>query len=168
MIPILTAADRIDIHELLARYAWALDTGDEQGFVDCFTRDGELVWEVFDEPGYWHGEAALRRFIAYFRGRPESAGRQHHVGNVVLDATEHGIQARAYVLVALRDGAGPHRLNVMGHYEDLLQQEEGHWRIARRRILDWSGPVLSRIAGQDGERVPRPRPAALDGLWATR
>ena len=168
MIPILTSDDRLDIQELLARYAWALDTGDEPAFVSCFTREGELAWEVFDEPGIWRGHAALQRFIAYFRSRPESAGRQHHVSNVVIEATTAGVQAKAYVLVALREGAGPHRLNVMGHYEDLLQQEDGHWRIARRCIRDWSGPVLNRIAGQDGARVPRPRPAALDGLWATR
>ena len=168
MIAILTSDDRLDIQALLARYAWALDTGDEQGFIDCFTRDGELAWDVFDEPGVWRGQDALRRFIAYFRGRPESAGRQHHVSNLVIEATADGVQAKAYVLVALRDGAGPHRLNVMGYYEDLLQREDGHWRIARRCIRDWSGPVLSRIAGQDGDRVPRPRPAALDGLWATR
>ncbi len=168
MIAILTSDDRLDIQALLARYAWALDTGDDQAFVDCFAKDGELVWDVFDEPGVWQGQEALRRFITYFRGRPESAGRQHHVSNLVIEATTTGVQAKAYVLVALRDGAGPHRLNVMGYYEDLLQREDGHWRIARRCIRDWSGPVLSRIAGQDGERVPRPRPAALDGLWATR
>lgn len=164
----MTAADRLAIHELLARYAWALDTGDEAAFLACFADDGELVWDVFDEPGRWRGPAALQRFIAYFRSRPESAGRQHHVGNVVLDATPDGVLSKAYVLVALRDGAGPHRLNVMGWYEDLLQQRNGRWCIARRCIRDWSGPVLGRIAGQDGARLPRPRPAALDGLWATQ
>jgi ketosteroid isomerase-like protein len=168
MTATLSASDRLDIHELLARYAWALDTGDESAFIDCFTQDAELVWDVFDEPGIWRGHAALQRFVAYFRSRPESAGRQHHVSNVVLSADAAGARAKAYVLVALRDGAGPHRLNVMGHYDDLLRIENGAWRIAQRCIRDWSGSVLARIAGQDGARVPRPRPAALDGLWATR
>lgn len=167
MIATLSAADRLEIHELLARYAWSLDTGDDEGFVGCFTSDGELLWDVFDEPGSWRGSAALRRFIQYFRGRPESAGRQHHVTNVVLTATE-GVQARSYVAVALWVEGGPHRLHVMGYYEDVLRQEGGHWRIARRVIRDWNGPVLARIAGQDGQRRARARPAALDGLWATQ
>jgi len=168
MIATLSAGDRLEIHELLARYAWSLDTGDDEGFVACFTSDAELVWEVFDEPGRWQGSAALLRFVQYFRGRPESAGRQHHVSNIVLKATTRGVQARSYVLVALRADEGPHRLNVMGYYEDVVRQEGGHWRIAQRVIRDWSGPVLGRIAGQDGQRRARQRPAALDGLWATQ
>ncbi len=168
MIATLSAGDRLEIHELLARYAWSLDTGDEAAFVACFTHDAELVWDVFQEPGTWKGSAALRRFAAYFRSRPESAGRQHHVTNIVLATTAQGVQARSYVLVALRQEDGPHRLNVMGYYEDLLRQEGGHWRLARRVIRDWSGPVLANIAGQDGQRRARPRPAALDGLWATQ
>jgi hypothetical protein len=164
----LTVADRLDIQELLARYAWSLDTGDEDTFVACFAREGELVWDVFDTPGHWRGHPALRRFIAYFRGRPETAGRQHHVSNIVLSAAPGGARAQAYVLVALRSGDGPHRLNVMGYYDDELRREDGHWRLSRRVIRDWSGPVLARVAGQDGSRSARPRPAALDGLWSTQ
>ena len=168
MIATLSAGDRIAMHELLARYAWSLDTGDEDGFVACFTSEAELVWDVFDEPGRWSGSAALRRFAAYFRSRPESAGRQHHVTNIVLATTTEGVHAKSYVLVALRADEAPHRLNVMGYYDDVLRQEGGQWRIARRVIRDWSGPVLANIAGQDGQRRARPRPAALDGLWATQ
>lgn len=168
MIATLSAGDRLEIHELLARYAWSLDTGDEAGFVACFTSDAELVWDVFDEAGRWQGSAALARFAAYFRGRPESAGRQHHVTNIVLAATSEGVLARSYVLVALCADEAPHRLNVMGYYEDVLRQEGGHWHISRRVIRDWSGPVLASIAGQDGKRRARQRPAALDGLWATQ
>jgi hypothetical protein len=164
----LTAADRIEIHEVLSGYAWSLDTGDEELFVRCFARDGELVWDVFETPGVWRGEAALRRFISYFRGRPESAGRQHHVSNVIVTPTPAGAAARAYVLVALRAVEGPHRLHVMGYYEDELQREDGRWCLSRRIIRDWGGPVLARIAGQSAERSLRPRPPALDGLWQTQ
>lgn len=164
----LAVIDRLEIQELLARYAWSLDTGDEDAFVACFAREGELVWDVFDSPGCWRGHLALRRFITYFRNRPETAGRQHHVSNLVLSAGPDGARAQAYVLVALRSGDGPHRLNVMGYYEDELRREDGHWRLLRRVIRDWGGPVLMRIAGQDGARSSRPRPAALDGLWSTQ
>jgi SnoaL-like domain len=164
----LTAEDRLGIHDCIARYAWSLDTGDAAGFVACFARDGELVWDVFDSPGCWRGPDALRRFIDYFRGRPESAGRQHHVSNLLITGNADLAYARSYVFVALRDGHGPHRLNVMGYYEDELLREAGGWRLQRRVIRDWSGLVLAGIAGQDGQRVVRPRPAALDGLWATQ
>lgn len=167
-IQTLSASDRLDIHELLARYAWSLDTGDEEGFIACFAPDAELVWEVFQEPGIWRGHAALRRFIAYFRARPESAGRQHHVDNVIITATENGAQVRSYVLVALGCGDGPHRLHVMGHYEDACIRQADGWRLSRRVISDWRGSVLANFAGQDGTQQPRQRPAVLDGLWATQ
>lgn len=164
----LTAVDRIEIHELLARYAWSLDMADEDGFVACFAADGELRWEAFDPPGTWQGECALRRFIAYFRARPESAGRQHHVSNVIVETTAHGARARAYVLVTLGCGDGPHRLHVMGYYEDLLVRQPEGWKLARRVIRDWAGPVLANFPGQSMARPPRSRPAVLDGLWATQ
>lgn len=164
----LTAADRIEIHELLAHYAWSLDTGDEEGFIACFAPDAELVWDAFDPPGCWRGHAALRRFIACLRARPESAGRQHHVSNVIIEATPGGARVRAYVQVALACGDGPHRLHVMGYYEDTCIRLPQGWKLARRVIRDWRGPVLARFAGQSTDRPARPRPAALDELWATQ
>lgn len=168
MTQALTAADRLEIHELTARYAWSLDTGDEDAFVACFSVDGELVWDVFEEEGRWRGAGALRDFIHFFRIQPTSAGRQHHVTNLIVEATPDGARARSYVAVALRVGDGPHRLNVMGYYEDALVREPGGWAFSRRTIRDWSGPVLGRFAGQDGARIERPRPEPLAGLWATQ
>ena len=164
----LSSSDRQEIQELTARYAWSLDTGDEDAFVACFSSEGELVWDVFDTEGRWRGAPALRRFIAYFRQRPESAGRQHHVSNLVVTPSGAGARARSYVAVALRRAEGPHVLNVMGYYEDELQRENGQWLFGRRCIRDWSGPVLARFAGQDGARSSRPLPDALAGLWATQ
>jgi hypothetical protein len=146
-------ADRLEIHELTARYAWSLDTGDADAFVNCFCRDGELVWDAF---------------IGYFVERPESAGRQHHVSNLIVTPTAAGATAKCYVAVTLRADPGPHLLHVMGYYEDVLRREDGHWRFATRHIRDWSGPVLGRFAGQQGVRVARPLPPPLAGLWKTR
>jgi hypothetical protein len=168
MTTAFSISDRLEIHELTARYAWSLDTGDEDAFVECFCREGELVWDVFETEGRWRGTLALRRFINYFRQRPESAGRQHHVSNLVVTATDAGARARSYVAVALRRAEGPHVLTVMGYYEDELLREEEFWRFSRRTIRDWSGPVLARYAGQDGARSLRQRPDALAGLWATQ
>jgi hypothetical protein len=159
----LSAEDQFAIRDVIARYAWSLDTGDVEGFVACFCRDGVLVWDVFEVPDRWQGEAALRHFATFFRDQPTSAGRQHHVSNTLLTACEEGARGRSYAAVALRQGAGPHLLSVMGWYEDLFRREDGHWRLAERAIRDWSGPILSAFAGQAGERLARPRPPQLDG-----
>lgn len=160
----LTTADRLAIGEVIARYAWALDTGDVEGFVACFWGDGTLIWDAFEEPQSWHGEAALRHFASFFRALPSSAGRQHHVSNTVIAPSPQGASAKSYVAVALRQGDGPHALHVMGWYDDHFRQQDGHWRLAERTIRDWSGPILQGFAGQTGERVARPMPPPLAGL----
>lgn len=159
----LPVADRLAIHDVIARYAWALDTGDVEGFVNCFCTDGALVWDAFEEPMRWQGAEALRHFAAFFRDIPSSAGRQHHVTNIVIAPCEGGASGRSYAAVALRQGDGPHLLNVMGYYEDLFRCENGQWRLAERVIRDWSGPILANFAGQTGERVARPMPPPLAG-----
>lgn len=167
MAPALSAADQLAIRDVIARYAWALDTGDVDGLVRCFCPDGILVWDAFEEQQSWQGSAALRHFAQFFRALPSSAGRQHHVSNTVIERSPEGATARSYVAVALRQGNGPHALHVMGWYEDTFACLDGTWRIARRVIRDWSGPILKDFAGQTGERVARPMPPSLAGLIYT-
>ncbi len=163
----LTVADQLAIRDVIARYAWALDTGDVDGFVACFCTDGLLVWDAFEEPDRWRGHDALRHFAGFFRDLPTSAGRQHYVSNTLIKPSQGGAQAKSYAAVALRQGDGPHLLNVMGYYEDCFRRENGEWRIAERIIRDWSGPILKNFAGQTGERVARPRPPPLQGALYT-
>ena len=159
----LSAEDQFAIRDVIARYAWALDTGDVEGFVGCFCRDGVLLWDAFEAPERWEGHEALRHFVNFFRDLPSSAGRQHHVTNTVIEAGQEGVRARSYAAVALRQGDGPHLLHVMGYYEDVFRLEDTRWRLAERIIRDWSGPVLKAFAGQTGERVARPMPSVLAG-----
>src|SRR5690349_7052569 len=164
----LTVADRLDIQDVIARYAWALDTGNVDAFVSCFSARGALIWDAFEEPDRWEGADALRAFITFFRDLPSSAGRQHHVSNIVITGSREVAHASSYVAVVLRQGDGPHAVNVMGYYEDELIREAGAWRLRQRVIRDWSGPVLRNFAGQTGERVARPRPLLLRGLRSER
>lgn len=163
----LSVADQLAIRDVIARYAWALDTGDVDEFVGCFCADGVLVWDAFEHPDRWRGHDALRHFAGFLRDLPTSAGRQHHVTNLLIRPSDDGAQAKSYVAVAVRQGDGPHLLNVMGWYEDRFRQEGGEWRIAERIIRDWSGPILKRFAGQTGERIARPRPPPLQGILYT-
>jgi ketosteroid isomerase-like protein len=56
----LSVADRIAIQDLIARYAWALDTGDVDALVRCFTRDCAVIEEVFEDPDRWEGHEGVR------------------------------------------------------------------------------------------------------------
>ena len=168
MTTALSTQDRLDIQDLFARYAWALDTGDSDAFVRCFAREGALVWDAFETPLRWSGADELRHFIEGLRALPESAGRQHHVSNVLVEPSMQGARARAFVLVTLRQPDGALRAHVAGYYEDELQNESGEWRIRQRTIRDWAGPVLERFAGQPRDAARRPMPPPLAALLPPR
>ena len=72
----------------------------------------------------------------------------------------------SYVTVALRQGHGPHLLNVMGWYEDDFVCAEGEWRIRRRTIRDWSGPILGGYCR--AERRARSTTASSGACGQTR
>ena len=160
----LSSEDRREIQDVIYRYAWALDTGDVERFVECFCPDGVLVWDAFETPDRYAGTDALRRFATVLRDLPSSAGRQHFVGNTLIEGGDDEARASSYVVVFKREGEGPHLVGVMGWYEDVLHRSERGWRIRERVIRDWSGPILARFAGQSGERIARPRPAVLAAL----
>jgi hypothetical protein len=160
----LTSEDRWQIQDVVHRYAWALDTGDVERFVDCFCPDGVLIWDAFETPDRYEGADALRRFATFLRDLPSSAGRQHLVANTLIEGAGDEARGSSYVVVFTRQGEGPHLAGVMGWYEDVFRRSALGWRIRERVIRDWSGPVLSRFAGQSGARIARPRPAVLAPL----
>ena len=49
----LSIEDRLALQDLMAAYAWALDTGDEDGLVAVFTADCMMREEVFEDPDIW-------------------------------------------------------------------------------------------------------------------
>lgn len=160
----LTAEDRLDIQQLIYGYAWALDTGDADRFVALFSDDAVLLWDAFEQPEEWRGHTELRAFIEDFRDLPSTAGRQHHVSNVLIAGEGDRAQATAYIAVMVRQESGTCPVTVLGWYDDEFVRCPGGWRITRHVIRDWAGPVLHRLAGQTGARVARERPAMLVGL----
>jgi ketosteroid isomerase-like protein len=157
----LTLRDRLAIHDLLARYAWALDTGDVDGFVDCFTPDAVVIEEVFEDPDRWEGHASLRRLAEHYKSAPDFPGRQHHVSQVLVEGDAASAGARSFTFVTECRGEPPYVLRFAGYYEDRVVKVGGRWAFAERIIRLWDGPVLARFPGHDGSRTPRKRPPQL-------
>src|SRR5664279_3100375 len=77
----IPAEDRLAIQDLLARYAWALDTGDDAAYAQLFTEDG-----VFVERGQaFTGRAVLaehvRELVAVMR-----PGNRHHNTQLLFES----------------------------------------------------------------------------------
>src|ERR1700738_1833330 len=95
--------DRAAIHDLFARYCCALDNGDVEAVVDCFTADAILKSPVIDISGHEEIRAFASRFAA-----PRAAGTKfrHMVSNIAMTITGTRATASAYLLVLIsKDGS---------------------------------------------------------------
>jgi hypothetical protein len=126
--PALTPADRVEIHELAARYGTLIDDRDWPGLSAVFTQDAVFV--ITGRPGAGaedvrvEGLGALRAFMDQAR-HPLA----HHVTNVFVDDGPVGPIMRSKVIATLpKNGAGS------ADYRDLLRRTPEGWRIAERVV----------------------------------
>jgi hypothetical protein len=139
----LTAQDRLDIQQLIARYAFAYDSGADNcfAFADLFTADGEFV----GQRGHAQGRDGL---AAYCRGgRKPTIGISHFIMNPVIDVTKDGVTGKQYLIVAnigQNDQPGGEFSTTGGHYEDVYAKTTQGWRFRRREFV----PVKSAARSQ--------------------
>src|ERR1700694_4229845 len=91
--------DRLAISDLFVRYTTALDRGDVETVVDCFTGDAALESPVI---GVIAGRDAIRAFAARFAAqRAGGVQFRHIITNIAAEIEPGGERARAnaYLLV---------------------------------------------------------------------
>ena len=156
----ISIEDRFAIQDLMARYAWALDTGDVDALVECFHPDAVVLEEVFEDPDRWEGHAGIRALGEHYRNSPGFPGRQHHVSQLLLEGEPPSVGAKSFAFVTECHGEPPYTLRFAGYYQDRLRKADGLWRFQCRTIRLWDGPVLQRFPGH-GTWQPRKRPPEL-------
>ncbi len=156
----LTLEDRFAIQDLVARYAWALDTGDIDALVACFTADARMVEEVFEDPDVWEGHDGIRRVSEHYRNAPNFPGRQHHTSQLLVEGDADAARAKSMVFVTECHGEPPYLLRFAGYYQDELVKQDGRWLFKQRIIRLWDGEILKGFPGK-GQWVPRKRPPEL-------
>ena len=131
--------DRAAIHDLFTRYCCALDNGEIETMVDCFTVDAILKSPVIDISG--HDE--IRAFAAQ-----RTAGTQfrHIVSNIAVTITGNRAAASAYLPVLISKD-GDHRSLPPGRYAcELIKEDSGQWRFSRRTVFHDHDYTLDGIA----------------------
>lgn len=123
--------DKIAIADLFTRYCCALDNGEVEAVVDCFTPDAMLKSPMIDLSGH----AAIRDFVGRFAAQ-RAAGVQfrHMVTNIAATIDGNRAAATAYLLVLISQN-GAHRTLPPGRYECDLVKQDGAWRFIRRTVL---------------------------------
>ncbi len=125
-------ADRAEIHDVIVRYGWAIDTKDWALLDTCFTADAHVDYS--SNPG---GKAGAYREVRRWLEKVISAFpvTQHLMANI--DVTLDGDRATARTMVTNPQGAatrdGPlHFFFVGGRYDDEFVRTSDGWRIATR------------------------------------
>ena len=122
-------ADRIAIHDLLARYSHTIDGGDYEAWIDCFTPEGSLVSAV----GTSSGRDALRTFAKnYDASRVRMPHARHYMTNIACKIDGESATARSYVQITTSAPSGV-RVLFTGQYDDRLIKQDGHWKFVERR-----------------------------------
>jgi uncharacterized protein (TIGR02246 family) len=124
--------DRQMINDLFVRYTTALDAGEVETIVGCFTEDGALESPVV---GVHAGQAAIRAFAERFaRFRERGSQLRHFISNLAVQVDGDAARATCYLLnVITRDG----KTEVMapGRYDCQLVKLNGEWLFKHRLVM---------------------------------
>ena len=95
MISKVSVEDRLDVMEAAARYAWALDTGDLDGYIDCFTEDG---WIEHHPPGRCEGHQGIRELTDFlWYSQPNHyLGRQHRMNQFIMTPEDGDVRIKCF------------------------------------------------------------------------
>jgi uncharacterized protein (TIGR02246 family) len=124
--------DRFAINDLFVRYTGAIDMGDVDTLVNCFTEDGSLHSPAV---GAYVGREAIRAFAERFAAfRRNGSQFRHVISNLTLQVDADQATARCYLLVFLtKDGKS--RMLPPGQYACELRKQDGVWRFQKRVVI---------------------------------
>lgn len=124
-----------DIVRTMSRYGHALDHGDEETFLDCWTEDAVLDWPL---TGRLEGLSEIRRGFRSHTHAPEKLHKHLLVEPLIeLDGGRAAVTSM-FVRVDLQ-GSEP-IVHSFGRYHDqLVRCDDGRWRFTHRT------PVLEAL-----------------------
>jgi 3-phenylpropionate/cinnamic acid dioxygenase small subunit len=120
----LTIEDRVELHELAARYGNVIDARAWDRLGSVFAADASFALTGFGDDGRWDGLAAIRAMLE--GGRHPVA---HHVTNVEVDGT--GGEVRLFFKIV---GPGPRGRVGSADYDDVARRGPDGWRIITHRV----------------------------------
>jgi uncharacterized protein (TIGR02246 family) len=134
-----TYEDRTAVEDVMARYVWAVDSLDAEGYVAVFTEDA-----VIDSNGsISKGREEIRKIVTNLikrrdddraKGLP-TANLYHVISNVRITFPKAGEAVhQAYWQTVRRDKDGRMTAAAMGRSEDHVVKRNGKWLIQSRKL----------------------------------
>jgi len=142
--PALRARDYLEIEQLVYRYGWALDSGENDGFAyaDLYAIDGTFTGTNQGASGRtYQGRENLAALARGPQRGPLSV--RHLVTNLIVTPTPEGAVGRVYV--GIFDPAEPGTPPGAGHggfYDDVYVKTNEGWRFGKRTYYEgkWGEP----------------------------
>ena len=164
--------DRAMIENLQARYLFAFDWGDAEGYANVFTEDGILNYGG----GEFKGRQAIRKFMESGDNRGEQrapstpegerprVGR-HIISNIVVQVDGDRATGQAYWTHMTTGPTGYGTVDFFGHYEDEMVKVNGEWLFSKRHI--YNEAIAEWSAGRNNPVVsPSPPPREIQRTGA--
>lgn len=127
----LTADDYIEIQQLYAAYAHALDTGDGARFAQTFTEDGEFTGGR--PAGHAQDVRKSTRGRAALQAMGSRGGSRHFTANLTITPTANGAHGSCYLLL-FDVHSTPARMLETAIYDDTLVKTPQGWKFAKRTV----------------------------------
>ena len=120
------------VNDLFVRYATALDSGDIEGIVSCFTEDGALESPLI---GVRSGQAGIRAFAEQFAAFNAKGSQLRHIlTNLAIKVDGDTARATCY-LVNIITQYGQSRMGPPGRYDCQLARADGEWLFKHRLVV---------------------------------
>jgi uncharacterized protein (TIGR02246 family) len=126
----LSTDDYVAINQLYARYAFAIDLHDLDGWLATWAPDGEYV--SYDGRRTARGHDALRALAEAVVALPEEKGF-HWNTNIVIEPAEYGASGKCYLMHVHALDGGRGEVDLAMYYRDELVKHDGRWLFRRRQ-----------------------------------
>jgi uncharacterized protein (TIGR02246 family) len=129
----LTALDYLEIQQLVTRYAYALDSGADNGqlYAGLFAPDGEFVQRSGEAVSGRDALAALA-----VRNQKGPLAVSHFIMNHVIEAGPGGAIGKQYLAqLKIGEDGQPSEVSGGGRYDDVYVKTAEGWRFKRRQFL---------------------------------
>jgi hypothetical protein len=124
----LTLEDHVQIQQLLARYAYALDTGAD---------DGYMYADLFAEDGSAFGVSGRDNLAKLALAEPHGPNYVRHFPmHAVITPTSEGASGTQYlVMIDVGEDGHPGAISLLGRYQDTYVKTSQGWRIKSRALV---------------------------------
>jgi 3-phenylpropionate/cinnamic acid dioxygenase small subunit len=125
------AREKEAIAELIARYNYAIDHNDFQGWADCFALEG-----IFDGMiGRYAAHGELDRFTADVKKLTTTTPNlRHYVTNIQTEVNGNEARSRCFLMMTSTSKEGGTKVVIAGEYEDKLVKRNGRWLFTERKV----------------------------------